>query len=221
MTNYIKHQPRADQLIQLIQLNVINSLTRNAEILGLQVDWLLCHSVSPFGLPATHGTGSSSPLTCPDNLVPTMLQQRVPHHPLVDLFPLPRMRDNFLVAISQILTHDEEQRLWDDLIESGAGDGWTGMIVWGDPWDSRNWEVTWPFLRAWGWLLQGCDEVMASTNYWRRKRGQRRIDLQDWWPEDGESFFTRTRREPCDCDYHQRMAMLSCKALKSVLTDSI
>lgn len=217
MTSYAKHDPRADHLLRLIQLNVINSLTRNSDILGLQVDWLVCSSLSPFGLPATYYTNTSSPSlpACPANLSPTALQQRVPHHPWVDLLPLPRMRDNFLIALSQVLTHDEEQHLWDDLIESGGEKSWTGMIVWGEPWDPRNWEVTWPFLRTWGWLLQGCEEVVNSTNYWRRKRGQRNIDLREWRLNEGEHCFNQTRREPCDCEYHRKMDALACEALES------
>lgn len=219
MMNYNRQQPRADQLIRLIQLNVINSLTRNAEILGLQdlqVDWLVCSSVSPFGLPTKHNglEPSRSLPTCPSNMTPTALQRRVPHHPIVDLFPLPVMRDNFLVAISQILSHDEEQRLWDDLIESGGSKVWTGMIVWGEPWDPRNWEVTAPFVKAWGWLLQGCDDVVESTNYWRRRRGLGTIDPREWWSEDAASCFAQTRPEPCDCTYHTTIAALSCQALE-------
>lgn len=217
LTSYAKHEPRADHLLQLIQLNVINSFTRNADVLGLRVDWLVCSSLSPFGLPSTvasDGSPSSLP-ACPENLAPTALQRRVPHTPWIDLLPLPRMRDNFLVALSQILTHAEEQRLWDDLIESGGEKNWTGMIVWGEPWDPRNWEVTWPFLQTWGWLLQGCEEIVSSTNYWRRRRGQRSIDPREWWSKEQAVCFTHTRREICDCDYHRMMAELSCKALEN------
>jgi hypothetical protein len=37
LTSYAKHEPRADHLLQLIQLNVINSFTRNADVLGLRL----------------------------------------------------------------------------------------------------------------------------------------------------------------------------------------
>jgi hypothetical protein len=49
------------------------------------------------------------------------------------------------------------------------------MLVWGDPWNPMNWEVTETFLQKWGWLVKGCPEIIWSTNYWRRMRGQRRI----------------------------------------------
>lgn len=223
--SYGKSQPSADHLLRLIQLNVINSLTRNSDILGLTVDWLVCSSLSPFGLPPSLSP-SCSPSTSspnitlapyPKNMHPTVLQLSVPHHPLVDLFPLPQMRDNCLVAISQILTHAEEEDLWNDMIESGGGKDWTGMIVWGEPWDPRSWEVTWPFLERWGWLLQGCDEIIESTNKWRRERGERPVDLEVCWPRSQASKFMEVRHEVCGCQYHRTMAELSRKVLETRL----
>jgi hypothetical protein len=218
MASYINTQPRADHLLRLIQLNIITSLTRNSEIIGFEVDWLVCRSVSPFGMPTTTDPESlSTPVTipaCPENLLPTSLQLRIPHHPWVDLFPLPRIRDNFLTALAQILSHDEENQLWIDLFESGGGKAWTGMIVWGEPWDHRNWEVTIPFLQRWGWILEGCHELRESTNYWRRKRGDRPISIAAWGPKGQSLSMTHVRREACHCDYHQELSDLAYKALQ-------
>lgn len=167
--SYATCQPTADHLLRLIRLNVINSLTQNSVVLGLKVDWLICSSKSPFGV---HGPDELL-AACPVNLVPTRLQRSIPHHPWVDLLPLPQMRDNFLLAITQRLSWEEEQQLWKDLLESGGHTDWTGMIVWGEPWDSWNWEVTAHFMRRWGWLLDGCDEIFEATNCWRRQRSER------------------------------------------------
>ncbi|KAI5921701.1 hypothetical protein F4810DRAFT_702194 [Camillea tinctor] len=160
LASYAAHQPRAHHLPRLIQLNVIDSLTRNSVLLGFTIDWLLCSAVSPF---CCYGPRRLV-LPCPGNLVPTALQRAIPHHPWIDLFPLPRMRDNFLVAVSRILSEEEEFQLWDDVIESRSESGWSGLI-----------EMTVPFLRRWAWLLDGCEEILEATNYWRRRRGERCI----------------------------------------------
>ena len=46
------------------------------------------------------------------------------------------------------------------------------LLVWGNPWEPRNWEVTNGFAAKWGWLLRGSPDLLASTNYWRKTRGE-------------------------------------------------
>ena len=186
LRSHAKSDPRADHRLRLIQLNIINSLTRNSAILGFTMDWLVCASISPF--PCTEQGTKSGTLTAlsPDSLIPTKLQLEIQHHPWVDLFPLPRMRDNFLLAITSILPPDEEAQLWEDVVELGGDKDWSGFVVWGESWDPRNWEVTVPFLRRWGWLLRGCPEMMEATNYWRCRRGERPIESEAVLP-DGDA----------------------------------
>ncbi|KAJ5337135.1 hypothetical protein MYU51_008701 [Penicillium brevicompactum] len=176
--SYVTNQPNTDQLMRVIQLNTINAMTSNATALKLPVDWLICHSISPFGFTGpTRSTDLVTP-SGPPSLVPTDLQLRTPHHPWIDLFPLARMRDNLLVVthVFQILTEDDEEQLWADLVEwGGNGTEGAGLIVWGEPSDPRNWEATVPFLKRWGWLLQGCSEILEATNYWRHSRGEGRL----------------------------------------------
>ncbi|KAL4943243.1 hypothetical protein BDV06DRAFT_234869 [Aspergillus oleicola] len=179
--NYMTNQPNMDQLMRVIQLNSINAMTSNATALKLQVDWLICHAISPFGLVGPMKSADIVTSPGPTSLIPTDLQLRTPHHPWIDLFPLARMRDNLLVVtcVSNILTDDDEEQLWADLVEwGGNGTESTGLIVWGEPSDPRNWEATVPFLKRWGWLLQGCNEILEATNYWRHSRGERRLRLQ-------------------------------------------
>ncbi|VUC31426.1 unnamed protein product [Clonostachys rosea] len=178
LASYAKCQPSADHLLRVIQHNVVESLTMNSVMLGFTVDWLLCSSVSPFTVygPEKKPDDGSFQTVCPSNLLPTALQRRIPHHPWVDLFPLPQMRDNFLLAISHSLFIEGEQKLWDDMIELCGQKDWGGMIVWGEPWNPRNWEVTLPFFNRWGWLLHGCNEILEATNYWRRQRGERLLE---------------------------------------------
>ena len=54
-----------------------------------------------------------------------------------------------------------------------------GAMVWGDPWDLGNWEVSEGFVGKWGWLLKGCQELVEATNYWRGRR---------WGEEVGGGF---------------------------------
>lgn len=199
--SYMLNRPDANQLTRVMQLNTINALTSNASALRLPVDWLICDAMSPFGLigppppppppspviTEEPGAAAGSLVSPPASLVPTALQRRIPHHPWIDLLPLARMRDNWLLAIyvCESLAEDDEVQLWDDLVEWGGGGGdgaAAGLVVWGEPSDPRSWEVTVPFLRRWGGLLlQGCDEILESTNYWRSRRGERRLCFQGAW----------------------------------------
>ncbi|CCD44349.1 hypothetical protein BofuT4_P059290.1 [Botrytis cinerea T4] len=49
------------------------------------------------------------------------------------------------------------------------------MINWGDPWRVESWEVTPGFLRRWSWALEGCDDLIQSSNRWRALRHERLI----------------------------------------------
>ncbi|KAM0670674.1 hypothetical protein ACQRIU_001069 [Beauveria bassiana] len=179
--SYVTNRPETDQLLRVVKLNTINALTANATALRLPGDWLMCRAISPFGLvgplpvpvpvsvPTSSGAGAGQQQRCcyPASLTPTPLQLRIPHHPWIDLLPLPRMRDNWLLAIyvQERLTEEDEVRLWDDLVEwdAGAAAGPASLVVWGEPSDPRSWEATVPFLRQWGRLLDGKDEAPPSN----------------------------------------------------------
>lgn len=135
LKSYSAGQPRADHLLTVLHLNFIRSMTANASALGLRVEWLNCTSVSPLGMigPIDQLT-ATCPSPCPSNLIPTVLQKKIPHHPWIDLFPLASMRDNFLLATSNRLSEEDEIRLWNDVVEAKSpGSDWTGLITWGDP----------------------------------------------------------------------------------------
>lgn len=82
------------------------------------------------------------------------------------------------MATSGVMSYEEEDELVTDLIESGGKHDWTGMIVWGEPWDLKNWEVTEAFLKRWAWLFAGCGDVIRATNSWRLGRGERPLSLE-------------------------------------------
>jgi len=172
LMSYAAGDPSADHHLKLIQLNTINAFTSNAAALGYQFDWLVCESISPFGYDGhSHCAVSPIPATLPSSLVPTRLQLTTKHHSWLDLFPLPRLRDNALIAVS-VLSPADEQRFFEDVMESDGKTEWTGLLVWGEAWDPQNWEVSVPFLQRWPWLIRGCPELIVSTNCWRRRRGE-------------------------------------------------
>ncbi|KXJ87976.1 hypothetical protein Micbo1qcDRAFT_197590 [Microdochium bolleyi] len=189
LASYRAGNPSADHRLRIIQLNTINGLTCNAAALGFTFDWLVCETLSPFGpVPAsgtlarppaalTCRTHAGEPLAAPRSLAPTAKQRSVAHHPWLDLFPLPRMRDNLIAACTAHLSAEDEERLFQDIMESGGTtrSEWAGLGIWGDPWDPYSWEVSVPFLRNWGWLIRGCPELIVSTNHWRRQRGEEPI----------------------------------------------
>lgn len=55
-----------------------------------------------------------------------------------------------------------------------------GLIVWSDPWSVSAWELSEGFVRKWGLLLKGCDELVEATNYWRLVRGKSPVALSVW-----------------------------------------
>ncbi|KAB5540304.1 hypothetical protein GE09DRAFT_1290113 [Coniochaeta sp. 2T2.1] len=168
--DYVLSSPRPSALQTLIQFNVINALTSNAETLNLPVDNMCDDSlISPFN----SGVPSPSWAAYPPSLRPTAVQLAVLHHPWIDLFPMLRMRDNLIRACGTGIDEDE---LNIDLIDvQESEEAKANMIVWGNPADPLAWEATVPFLRKWGWLLKGCSEVLEATNYWRERRGERRL----------------------------------------------
>ncbi|KAJ9136695.1 hypothetical protein NKR23_g9610 [Pleurostoma richardsiae] len=184
-TDHASGVPQPAQLPTLVKYNVFNALGRNAAALGIYcTKWLLCDSMSPFGstgpLAASDILEALPGSTCPDSLRPTALQLTVPHRPWIDLFPLPRMRDNILLA-----TMDTRQlngrELCFDMVEAygttSAGPEDPLLLVWGEPWDPYGWEASVAFLRKWGWLLRGCREILESTNHWRELRGEMKLDF--------------------------------------------
>lgn len=177
---YLKSAPCLTHLPTVIHVNVLNALSCNAASLGLSDIWLLCEVTSPFGR-----LGPELPtldkIPWPNCLRPTELQLNMSHHPWIDLFPVPRLRDNILSA-SVFHGYVDEDELWYDLVEmdtSFQGGQSPSLIAWGQPWDVRGWEVSVPFLRKWGHLLRGCPEILESTNFWRGKRGGKRLRLTE------------------------------------------
>ncbi|EEU41350.1 uncharacterized protein NECHADRAFT_46205 [Fusarium vanettenii 77-13-4] len=174
--DYRSGVPQPGYLPALTHLNVLDAMARNAAVIGFSIEGL-CRDdlISPFN---THGPGlpwaGEIAAACPATLLPTPVQQTIIHHPWVDLFPIPRFRDNVLLAVAAGVL-DEDELCADMLsLDNGRGEN-ASLIVWAGSWDPRGWEASIPFLRKWGWLLTDCRELCLATNEWRDRRGEKRL----------------------------------------------
>lgn len=166
---YLSGSPQTDNLINLSRINVLRAAYQNAFVLGMTAEWM-CQddTVSILCADGPHVIRAQGNI--PPSLLPTALQRETPHHPWLDVFPFPRMRDNLIKAGDHLdddeLCHDLTA-FWDTRSSNAT------LLVWGEPWDPQNWEVTEDFAKKWGTFLQGCPELLRSTNSWRVKRGDR------------------------------------------------
>ncbi|KAF3022393.1 hypothetical protein E8E14_003274 [Neopestalotiopsis sp. 37M] len=165
--DFLLGSPRVDLVLTLIQFNVFRALLNNTQSLGWDFQWLECEEPeSPWTTTNSH----SAPVSCPPNLQPTDMQRKIRHHPWIDLWPIPGMRDNLLLAAG---LYDEDE-LCNGLLEfKDVPNEQSGLLVWGEPWDTASWEVSATFVRRWGWAIRGCDELLDSTNRWRMTRGEK------------------------------------------------
>ena len=159
-----------DHLITLLQFNALRALAVNRTFIsGILVTPLDCDEEVVHVIPYP-----SNPGLLPSTLLPTTLQQTVPHGDWIDMFPCSEGRDRLILAAG---TFDEDE-LWADCI-GGLYEGFPddeierrGMIAWSPPWDITGWEMSEGFLRKWGWLFNGLPGLLEATNRWRTERGE-------------------------------------------------
>lgn len=164
--------PNVDHRLTLVKLNVFRAFQLNITSLGWSLEGMTDDALSPFSNSGPC-TGDCSQSLLPASLRPTPLQQSQSHHPWLDFFPFPRLRDNLIIQEE----HVDDSQLCRDLMGfwSMPSEEDNCMLVWGDPWDPMNWEVTELFLQKWGWAVTGCREIIWSSNFWREKRGQKKL----------------------------------------------
>ncbi|OGM47370.1 hypothetical protein ABOM_003821 [Aspergillus bombycis] len=167
MARYVEGSPRTDLLLNLSRLNVLRAAYQNVVAIGMTAEWMCQDStISIFSLASPHRREDG----IPQSLQPTPLQRTVPHHPWLDVFPIPQMRDNLIRAGNDLdddeLCHDLTA-FWDTRSSNAT------MLVWGTPWDPENWEVTEEFAKKWAFFLRGCPEILISTNKWRARRSEK------------------------------------------------
>lgn len=170
--SYFRGSPSADHLLTLSKLNVFRAFMTNMTVLGFGNQTTWCDDDDALSLFNTLPPEAIEEKKLPVSLRPTKIQMQVPHHPWLDFFPLPRLRDNLCLMIDRFdddeLCHDV-MGFWDNASDTCS------LLVWGEPSDPANWEVTEQFLRKWPWVLRGCPELLKSTNRWRQKRGEKMI----------------------------------------------
>ncbi|PYH64974.1 DUF3425 domain-containing protein [Aspergillus vadensis CBS 113365] len=164
--------PQADMRLGITRLNILRALYANVDILG--------YDPKDMAADRRYQSTIGREALLPPALQPTEIQRTVPHHPWLDLIPIPRMRDN-LILMENLM---DDRQLCRDMCgyrsqvpRSGhrrqTGIGETGVIVWKDPWDPAGWEITETFFQLWGWTVNDCWELFRSTNAWRMRRGER------------------------------------------------
>lgn len=166
-----------NRLLTVVHNNIIRGLVSNALHLGYTWD-AVCQdsSLSSFCEVPPGGIAVSGKDVHP-RLKPTTLQRHVIHHPWVDLIPSAQFRDNILRAT--LTWADGEKDFETDLCKdlTGAGElqltcARPGLMVWGDPCDSTSWEMSNEFACKWPEIVYGCWDMIDSTNYWRKSRGE-------------------------------------------------
>ncbi|KAK4862230.1 hypothetical protein LT330_003368 [Penicillium expansum] len=171
--SYVQGDPRTTHFLTLARVNIFRAFMHNMKLIGWSPNWIDRSTVSDFSIILPQNNATLDDCShIPFNLRPTRVQRTMPHHPWLDFFPLPKMRDN-LIEAGKTWNEDE---LWNDIMGFwDVSNLDAGLLVWGEPWDVRNWEVTEPFLKKWQWVLRNCPELMQSTNYWRTRRGEQLI----------------------------------------------
>ncbi|KUJ15232.1 uncharacterized protein LY89DRAFT_735363 [Mollisia scopiformis] len=95
--DHLTSSPTSDHVLTLIKFNVFRALVHNAITLNLSVESTLeDNALSPFAS-KSKSENPFMPLL-PAVLQPTLIQRQIPHHPWLDLLPVPRMRDNIILA---------------------------------------------------------------------------------------------------------------------------
>ncbi|KAJ5745285.1 hypothetical protein N7520_010467 [Penicillium odoratum] len=165
--SYTMNCPLSNHLLTLTKTNVHRAFVANMASLGITWEWMEEDSISPFSIPGP----AEKLLPVQKNLHPTALQRSTVHHTWIDLFPCPLMRDNLVRAGND---WDDEELCTDIMgFWNGNSPDPHGLIVWGDPAELSNWELQPGFVKKWGWVIRGCDDIIHSTNKWRAKRGER------------------------------------------------
>jgi hypothetical protein len=165
----------ADHLITLLQFNALRAMATNRTIVtGKIVTPLDCEEEIVHLTPYPTDTESF-----PSSLLPTALQQTVPHGNWIDIWPSPEGRDRLIRATGTF----NEDDLWEDCV-GGLYEGFPddeitrrGVIAWSPPWDITGWEMSEGFLTKWGWLVAGLPGVIEATNKWRIKRGEEPVAI--------------------------------------------
>ena len=178
--HYQQGAPNLGHLRILLQVNVNIAFDYNSKTLGMSLAHHDYDAISPFNKqgPLLGKNYSSEAHNWPESLQPTTLQFSKEHHPWIDLFPFPRLRDNILMAIEEPGVCDEDELCHDLCHYSGDKGSRAGLVVWGEASNPYNWELSTEFLEKWGYLLYACPELLEATNHWRARRNEKTISTR-------------------------------------------
>ncbi len=161
------------RLLVLIQLNAFRAMLTNMSIMRL-----IERLPMECGMVLFAKDFPPPPDVLPPSLQDTWLQQTTPHDMWVDIFPCPKLRDNILSYGSMVSEDDFCVDVMGGLFEGFNDIELNGLLVWGEPWSETGWEVTPGFVKKWGFLLKGCDDLIDATNKYRAARGEDRLIVE-------------------------------------------
>ncbi|KAJ6069805.1 hypothetical protein N7499_011692 [Penicillium canescens] len=197
----------ADHLLHLIQWNVFRGLCDNKHILGRTVIAILPDSNQAKDFEDVFAEYSlvlpkaEETVNLPPSLQLTEPQMNIVHSTWIHTLPFSQnARESDALGVlfrsfgacqrshwqhTRSASSLSEHWLQPSLNNSSVGDDYddevtasrSGLILWGDPMIEESWEVTPGFLRKWAWTVEGCDELIYSTNQWRRIRGEVTVQL--------------------------------------------
>ena len=115
----------------------------------------------------------------PSWLQPTEAQQKIPHHPFIDILPWPSVRTKLIIVFSQPENFRPPSARDPLAIMKMIGDmddTEEGFRISGDDGlDSQNWEIGQAFFNNWWWALSR--EIVDRSNTLRDNRGATRLKL--------------------------------------------
>ncbi|KAJ5420611.1 hypothetical protein N7465_003130 [Penicillium sp. CMV-2018d] len=152
------------------QFNVFRAMSINANLLGLTIDLLNEDIASQFNLVGP----LMSAVHLPASLFPSQNQRKIIHHPWIDLIPMLSLREAFLIRADVI----DEDELCADFYGACGLSQEVGIYVWGEAWDPSAYEISETIIRKWRWMATDCPDIVKSSNYWRRQRGEKPIVLE-------------------------------------------
>lgn len=162
--------------IEFLPTTIFSALLHNAVALGFNLDEIAscaAGGISPFYRPSTPHDDPASLLSSavlslpgvpPENLRPTLTQVLIPHHPSLDLIPLPRLRDR-AIALSAAMPHvfDNWELKLDIYTRGGLGVRRRQMVGRAcQPWEKEGWVAAPWFLTKWSVIVDEERELLTA-----------------------------------------------------------
>lgn len=162
-----------DELARTINRNTLAAAATNAQHLGIDMRAL------QTGTPMLTPRRTNRPV--PAALEPIALQYQIPHDLIIDTIPHARLRYNILraIAAAQLGPTTPSTCFRGSGTLQHVNGSWQrgGLVVWSFPEQVASWELCELFVRRWGCLLEGCEDLIAATNTWRSRRGEKLLPI--------------------------------------------